>query len=91
MEVYLENMTHFEEDLSDIEKNTGVISENIFFEVAKQIMFSSSIEESISVHRKIMLEDQESILKVDFQVKPPEQRDGVMYVGVIYSGHEVQK
>lgn len=38
-----------------------------------------------------MLEDQESILKVDFQVKPPEQRDGVTYVGVIYYGHEVQK
>lgn len=30
MEVYLENMTHFEEDLSEIEKSTGVISENIF-------------------------------------------------------------
>ncbi|MEK4396680.1 hypothetical protein [Bacillus sp. FSL K6-2860] len=91
LNILLENPTHFDEDLADIEKRAGNVNESIWLEVGQQIMFSRIIEESITVNKKIMLEGKESNLKVDFQVKPPEDRGEEMYVGVIYSGHEVQK
>lgn len=91
LNVLLENPTHFDEDFAEIEKKVGNITESVWQEVGQQIMFSKVIEERITVHKKIMLEGEESNLKVDFQVKPPEDRGEEMYIGVIYSGHEVQK
>ncbi|MCL4097204.1 hypothetical protein BV454_00522 [Bacillus altitudinis] len=91
LNVLLENPTHFDEDFAEIEKKTGNITESVWQEVGQQIMFTKVIEERITVHKKIMLEGEEGNLKVDFQVKPPEDRGEEMYVGVIYSGHEVQK
>ncbi|MGD6826608.1 hypothetical protein [Bacillus pumilus] len=63
-------------------------------EARERIRFARTIEEllgTISVRKKIEIDGKESILKVDFEVQFPEERDGETYVDVFYQGFELQE
>lgn len=88
------NGLQFASELREIEKKAKIAWESIWLEARERIRFARSIEEllgTISVRKKIEMDGKESILKVDFEVQFPEERDGETYVDVFYQGFELQE
>ncbi|MFE5473283.1 hypothetical protein NMH04_02805 [Bacillus altitudinis] len=87
------NGLQFASELREIEQKAKIAWESIWLEARERIRFARSIEEllgTISVRKKIEMDGKESILKVDFEVQFPEERDGETYVDVFYQGFELQ-
>ncbi|MGG1962625.1 hypothetical protein ABFY43_16285 [Bacillus pumilus] len=93
MILHFANGLQFAGELREIEKKAKIAWESIWLEARERIRFARSIEEllgTISVRKKIEMDGKESILKVDFEVQFPEERDGETYVDVFYQGFELQ-
>ncbi|MEK5133072.1 hypothetical protein NST39_03220 [Bacillus sp. FSL W8-0645] len=90
MKLHLVNAIHFAEELEEIERKAKVAWENIWLEVGDQLR-SESIE-TIVIHKGIVMDEKECLLKVTFEAYYPQMTDdGEVIRPVIYTGHEVQK
>ncbi|MDF2002337.1 hypothetical protein P2Q02_06665 [Bacillus pumilus] len=90
MKLHLVNSIHFAEELEEIERKAKIVWENIWLEVADQLR-SESIE-TIVIHKGIVMDSKECVLKVTFEAYYPQMTDdGEVIRPVIYTGYEVQQ
>lgn len=90
MKLHLINGMDLAEELEEIERKAKIAWENIWLEVADQLRTASM--EKVAVHKKIVMDEKECILKVAFEAHFPQKTDdGEIIRPVVYTGYEIQK